>query len=146
MNTVTSTGSAGYLNWQQQNSWYQALANAVDVFFPSLYTLYAGESFEAQWPTYARANIAEAKRLAPSKPVYPFLWMLYHNSNAIGALQDIRYKFFYEQLKTCGDYADGVVVRGGSGMTFDATKPWWRAVQDWLQSPRVKIRSRCTSY
>ncbi len=91
--------------WQAANDALAPLAEAVDVIFPSLYAFYEDQQ---GWVDYAEANIAEAKQYG--KPVVPFLWPRYHNSNAERGLQYLEADYWQLQLDTVRDLADGVVV------------------------------------
>ncbi len=75
--------SPDYIAWQKENDSLAPIASKADMLFPSLYTFYDDPN---GWVTYAKANVAEAKRY--NKPIYPFLWPRYHDSNAA-----LKYKF-----------------------------------------------------
>ncbi|MEM7576851.1 MAG: hypothetical protein AAF328_05180, partial [Planctomycetota bacterium] len=55
----------------------QPLIEAVDVIFPWLYTMIDVEDID-QWELWAEKSVRESRRIAPGKPVYPFLWFRYH--------------------------------------------------------------------
>ena len=71
-----------YIAWQKNNDCYRSLANQVDYIFPSLYTSYPAPEFTKGWIRFATQNIQEVRRLS-SKPVYPFIWMQYHDSTGL---------------------------------------------------------------
>jgi hypothetical protein len=60
------------------NDHLRGLVSSLDVSLPSLYTFY---DYQPGWVTYAIANIMEARRMNPGKPVFAFLWPQYHDSN-----------------------------------------------------------------
>ena len=66
--------------WHNNNLRLRPLGDAVDIIFPSLYTFYSDSASISCWPSYAQANIREARIYG--KPVVPFLWMRYHSTNA----------------------------------------------------------------
>jgi Hyaluronidase len=113
--------SAEYKRWQVENDAYQSLANAVDVMLPSLYTFYDDI---AGWETYAVANLREARRLAPNKPIYPYLWPQFHNSNSQLGYQFVSREMWARELEVVARYADGVVL-WGSGEGWNEQAPWW---------------------
>src|SRR5207249_9613783 len=77
---------------------------------PSRYTFYD----DAQgWVKYALANVAEARRIADGRPVYPFLWPQYHYSNARLGSQYIDGNLWSLELRTMYAHADGLVIWGG---------------------------------
>jgi len=86
----------------------EGLADKVDCIMPSLYTFYEDQD---GWETYARANIAEARRYG--KQVYPFLWAHYHNSNATLGGQLIGLDYWRRQVALCRELADGIIAWGG---------------------------------
>jgi Bacterial Ig domain/Hyaluronidase len=123
--------------WQSANDYHAPLTNEVGALYPSLYTFYENR---AGWVNYARANIAEAKRLAPGRPVYPFLWMQYHDSAGALARTYIPYDFWKLQLQTIKDAgADGVVIwggvtTGGNPDSWDENRGWWIATKDFMST------------
>jgi hypothetical protein len=98
------------------------LKDHVDFVFPSLYTFYDDP---AGWAVYAKANVAEARKAG--KPVYPFLWMQYHDGNAKLASQWLPREVWRQELELCRRTADGVVI-WGCGTTNSEGKyvipPW----------------------
>lgn len=119
-----------YTQWQKKNDITAPLAYFMDAFFPSIYTLYEDiDRFEI----YAKAQIEECRRYDPNKPVYPFIWPLYHNAVFPSTLkyQYIPYESFLNQLKVIYKYADGVVIwqDNGSAIWSDAV-PWIRALNE----------------
>ncbi len=139
-----------YMAWQKNNDCYKPLANMVDILFPSLYTFYDETSdkyFEGGhiggWLKYATANIKEARRLS-NKPVYPFLWMQYHDSNPTAGLNLIPGPFWKLQLETMQKLADGLVIWGSisktsslqkfESLTWDEQSEWWVETKLFLQN------------
>ena len=103
---------ATYDAWRAANARLAAIAQYVDAVFPSLYTFYdyysAGAA--AGWVKYAQANIEEAKSYG--KPVFPFIWMRYHDSNATLKYQYLPAEFWRLQLDTIEPLAKGGVGLG----------------------------------
>ena len=121
--------SAGYLAWQQQNDAVAPIAQQASALFPSLYTFYTDQ---VGWQKYAIANIAEARRIAPGKPVYVFLWPQYDASTGAqggGYLPDA---YWQMELETAKQYADGVVIWGGWTETWDNNASWWLETQQFM--------------
>jgi Hyaluronidase len=108
--------SAGYLAWQQENDAVAPIAQQADALFPSLYTFYTDQ---AGWKKYAIANIAEARRIAPGKPVYVFLWPQYDASTGAQGGDYLPDAYWQMELETAKQYADGVVIWGGWTETWD---------------------------
>ncbi|RWM80803.1 MAG: hypothetical protein EOR81_07450 [Mesorhizobium sp.] len=126
-------GAAALGDWKQQNtSIASSLVPYVDVLFPSLYTFYGDKD---AWIAYAQANIGEARRIAPEKPVYCFLWPQFHKTLAF-----LPGEFWYAQLKTCRRLADGIVIwgtmRGGPSdgpADWNEKAEWWQATLKFLR-------------
>jgi hypothetical protein len=125
---VDGTQSPNYLDWQKQNNTVAPIAQQANALFPSAYTFYTDQ---VGWKTYAIAQIAEARRIAPGKPVYLFLWPQYDNGQAQGGdyLSDDYWKM---ELETAKKYADGVVIWGGWKQTWDDNASWWLDTQQFM--------------
>lgn len=119
---VSNENSLGYLDWQKENDNIKEIADQVDVLFPSLYTFYNNRN---AWKKYAIAQISEARRLGPNKPVIVFLWPQYHNSNVFLRGKYLPREYWRLQLDTARQYADGLVIWGGWKQNWDPTAPWW---------------------
>jgi hypothetical protein len=117
---IRGEGDESYKDWDLENSNLQEIADTVDVIFPSLYTFYPDQN---GWKIYATANIKEARKYG--KPVYPFLWPEYHNSNITYGGQLIPADFWRLELMTCSQLADGIVVWGGWQKNWDDNAAWW---------------------
>ena len=128
-------------DWQRENDAIQALADLQDVLYPSLYTFYADQK---GWVEYARAQIAEARRMAKGKPVFAFLWPEYHNSNQLLGCQFVGEDYWRLQLETVSRLADGMVIWGGWDVCskpggqrrWDANSKWWAITQTFLAPPK----------
>lgn len=131
-------GHPCYDTWREEGRLYAPLIHEVDALFPSLYTFF--EDRDA-WRDYAIRHVKEARRLAPDKPVYPFIWPATHHMRK-GELRYIEPSYWLLQLHTLAEHADGIVIWGG----FDPVRrkrevwsdqaPWWRVTVDWLASRR----------
>jgi hypothetical protein len=120
---VRGPSSKAYKSWQRENDALHSLANAVDLTFPSLYTFYNDKD---GWKTFARAQIDEARRVAPDRPVFPFLWPRFHESNRSLQNAYIDAAFWRMQLDFCRDHADGLVIWGGFKETWNERADWWQ--------------------
>lgn len=72
-------GHANYNAWQAENDEYNFL-DEVDIVFPSIYSV--SDTTNANLIVYMQENLREARRLGGNKPVYPFIWNLWHDSIA----------------------------------------------------------------
>jgi hypothetical protein len=115
------SGKSTYVHrqWIHENKAVEGIAETIDVVFPSLYTFYPDQK---EWEKYAIENIKAARMYG--KPVYAFLWPMYHDStNRKG--QYISQEYWRFQLEVCRKYADGVVIWGGWKERWDDNAPWW---------------------
>jgi hypothetical protein len=136
---AAGSSTSGYRDWQRENDAVKPIADSVDAVFPSLYTF---DMTVEQWTASAEANLSEARRIAPGKPVYCFLWPQFHEA-ARQAYQFVPTDFWRAELQTCWDHADGIVLWGGfttqpdnrfHALPWDAKAPWWVATQSFLSS------------
>jgi hypothetical protein len=123
-------------SWMAENDQARALAGAVDVLYPSLYTFYPDE---AGWRKYAIAQIEEARRYGGGKPIYVFLWPQYHESNQRLGGQYLPEDYWLLQLQTAREFADGIVIWGGWGSDnrpakWDDRAPWWKATKEFMET------------
>ena len=121
-----------YQSWMAENDQIRPLADAVDVFFPSIYTF---SPDRAKWKKYAIAQIAEARRLGNGKPVYVFLWPQYHESATPASLVHtyLPAEYWLLQLQTARDYADGIVLWGNASEWVN-NAPWWNATIEFMKN------------
>ncbi|GGU47689.1 hypothetical protein GCM10010211_09620 [Streptomyces albospinus] len=89
--------------------WGRALAAHEDVFLPSLYT--DSKDSEARWQHRLDQARAEAKQLAPGKPVYPFLWPQFRDRAGSGRY--VSPALWSYELQACGKADRAAVVWGG---------------------------------
>src|SRR5262249_9334700 len=100
--------------WAAENDRVRPLAQKVDAVYPSLYSFYDDI---AGWEKSALATLSGARRPAPGKPVYPFLWPQFHESNKKLAGQYVSAAMWRQQLEFVRQHADGAVLWGGWGGT-----------------------------
>jgi hypothetical protein len=110
-----------YQQWQAANDRLASLVARVDYLFPSLYTFYDDP---AGWQYYAEGTIQEARRFG--KPVFPFLQMYYHPSNATIGGDELSRAAWRAELDTTRELADGAVIWGGWQMNWNGNARWWR--------------------
>lgn len=115
--------------WQAANDRLRPLAGRMDYIFPSLYTFHDDQT---SWEAYARGNIDEAKRYG--KPVYPFLWMQYHESNKALSGTAVPPDYWRRQLDLVRKHADGVVI-WGPGHRWSSKWKWWEVTEEFLAEP-----------
>jgi hypothetical protein len=116
---------AEYSDWLSANEDMRALAGNVDILMPSLYTFYKDAK---GWLTYAKATIDACKKF--NKPIYPFLWFEYHDSNFLLRNHEIDVDFWKIQLQFCHENCDGLILWGGSQRNWSESAAWWQAVMD----------------
>jgi hypothetical protein len=133
---IKGTSSQERLSWMAENDQVRDLAGAVDVLFPSLYTFYPDQ---AAWRRYAIAQIEEARRYGNGKPVYVFLWPQYHESNSILGGSYLPEDYWLLELQTAREFADGIVIWGGSGgnnqpLKWDERAAWWETTKEFMET------------
>lgn len=118
---VTSQFPEELREWNLVNQELRVVAELVDVIFPSLYTYYANSN---EWRSYA-SRLIDAARIY-NKPVYPFLWFEYHDSNAELVNKEIDPMAWRKELQLCKEQADGVVLWGGYRHRWNNDAIWWQ--------------------
>ena len=122
------------MRWMDTNNRLRGLGNIVDMTFPSLYNLVDDDS---RWFDFATANILEAKRIAPGKPCYPFLWPEYHPNAKAKKGQAVPAGMFRRQLEHLRERADGVVIWTLSktkNVDFKNIPAWWGELIDFMDT------------
>lgn len=126
--------SPRYQKWQAGNARLQPIAATVDVIFPSLYTYYPDPQ---AWVRFAIRQIRAAKKYG--KPVYPFLWPQYHDSNRQLGGQYLPASYWKLELETVRAHANGVVIWGGWDLKrdrpakWDDQAPWWQVTKEFMK-------------
>jgi hypothetical protein len=126
---IDGSNSTKYLAWQQQNNAVTPIAQQASALFPSAYTFYTDQ---AGWQKYAIAQVAEARRIAPGKPVYLFLWPQYDDGKGAQGGDYLPDAYWQMELETAKKYADGVVIWGGWNQTWDSNASWWLETQRFM--------------
>lgn len=134
---IKDSSTSEYRQWQAENDRFLSVAAAVDVIAPSLYTFYDDVD---GWKRYAVANLSEARRLAQGKPVYPFIWPQYHNSNRKLDGQYLSADYWLLQLQTLETHADGVVIWAGGPGPWQEDAEWWKATLAFIESSHKVCR------
>jgi len=100
------------------------LAEAVDAFFPSMYTF---KDDRVAWKNKVDDLIQRAHELTPGKPVYPYIWPQYHRgaSKQLQFIDGAYWKFQLDTVRKCG--ARGVVIWSSESPGWNAKAEWWQA-------------------
>ncbi len=138
---VASPDSDDFQAWRRENEDFSRLGEAVDVVFPSLYTFYRDPD---GWRRYAKAQIEMARTYG--KPVYAFLWPVFHDSNRRLGGRYIGDAYWRMELETVHALADGLVIWGGWGKDgrrpWDPEAAWWRVTRAFIDEvSRTRGRS-----
>lgn len=123
------SGDAGKIAaWQARNNARQELNNDCDLMFPSLYTFYDDQEGILE---YMKRNLDEQRRLTLRKPVYPFVWPRYHNSNQTLGGQEIPASYWARIVNEVYAHGvDGVVFwDANSAVDWDDRGDWWEATE-----------------
>lgn len=126
------------IRWKNTNNDLLDFSKNVDVVFPSLYTFYGDKE---GWKKYAVEHLKEAKKYG--KPVYAFLWPLYHESNFLNKHDYIGDEYWKMQLEIVKKYADGLVLWGGwdfenkRPMKWDENSAWWAVTKKFLEEQKT---------
>ena len=127
---IDVTSSPEYRAWMAENDQLRPLSSVVDAFYPSIYTFYTDQ---AQWKSYAIAQIAEARRNGGGKPIYIVLWPQYHDSNLLLRGSYLPADYWLLQLQTAREYADGVVI-WDVATNWNENAVWWNTTKEFMKT------------
>ncbi len=112
------------------------LAKAVDAFFPSMYTF---DDNLDKWKGKMAQLVREAHKMAPGKPIYPYIWPKYHKGAAkSGQLTAEHWKFELDAARECR--ADGVVIWGASSTKENPV--WWQETLKFIDTKPIVERGK----
>ncbi len=126
---------AARVAWEAANARLAPLAASIDFVAPSLDTYYVDPE---GWNYFAAATLDEAAKYG--KPVVPVINRDVRESSA-HAGEEVPDAFWAQQREFVADRAngaDGVILAGGAGRTWDPGAAWWRTTEAFaraLQSP-----------
>jgi len=89
--------------------------DVLDYMSPSCYDFYVGNDTEL----YVKGNCLEAKRVGGSRPIYPFVWPCYHDSNAEVGGKPIPLDEWRQHIRWVMKYADGCIIWGVPEQGFE---------------------------
>jgi len=124
-------------SWRAADDQIKFLVDSVDYLLPSIYPWYADTT---EFCGYARAIIAEAKRIAKGKPVYPVISPQAFSTGDLTLGVPVSYDYFARMLKVVKDAgADGVIIWGSTLMApnnyqWDDNAGWWTALKEFTAS------------
>jgi len=128
---IQAPSEPAYKKWQVDNDRVKIIADQVDAVFPSLYTI---SSSPQHWRTRALASLNESRRIAPGKPIYPFVWPYYHSQGGkIPSGTPVEAEYWQYQLEFLKKHTDGLVLWGGYKKNFSKELEWWRITQDFIK-------------
>jgi hypothetical protein len=103
---------------------------------PSLYTFYDSPHDRSDWVRWARMTLTEARRYG--KPVYPFLWPQFHESDPKVAGKPVPGDYWQMELETVHPLADGIILWGGWSngrqTPWDEQTEWWQVTKRFAAS------------
>jgi hypothetical protein len=110
----------------------RTLARHVDALFPPMYTF---DDDRAAWARRADNEAAEARALAPGRPVYFYLWPQYHDGTP-RQFQFLDADTWAFQLRTALRVADGIVLWSPGRFDWTDATGWWAATQRFVRELR----------
>lgn len=121
--------------WRSFMDKYKAIADYVDVAMPTCYT---SMPTLISWQKLFLETIRKTREMFPGKPVYPFLWPVWHDgSEKVGNYIGDEYWQF--QLNQCRRHCDGAIIWGGwdtvgslGKLPWDDSASWWKIAQQYL--------------
>lgn len=116
--------------WRAENDAIRPVIDNCDLMFPSLYTFYDDRRGTIE---YMKRNLDEQWRLTgSSKPIYPFVWPRYHESNRTLGGQEIPGDYWEQIVTAVLDHNTGGVVFWNytPRVPWRSVEGWWPVTQD----------------
>lgn len=134
---VDTAHTAQRAAWQQRNEQaHQDLIPHVDAIFPSLYNF---DDDAPRWLFNAKNTLVEARKFG--KPTYCYLWPQFHSNNKQLAGQYVSRELWRQELETCKELADGIVIWDHAPKTeWDPKAPWWQETLAFLRAHGLSPR------
>ena len=109
----------------------QELIAAVDAFCPSMYNF---DDNQKGWKHKLQGLVQQAHRIAPGKPVYPYMWPGYHvgTGKSMHLLTGEHWKFELDTAHECG--ADGLIIWGNPKAHWKDKSTWWEETLNFMAS------------
>jgi hypothetical protein len=126
---ITDTSSQERQSWTAENDQIRALAGAVDVLYPSLYTFYPDQ---AGWKKYAIAQIEERGE-SRRKPVYVFFGAISDSAVTEALFASDCGCLSWADKRICPRLSSGVdgAVKGPE---WDDSAPWWNITKEFMKN------------
>ena len=124
--------------WKHNDDTLSPLTSTLDYLAPSLYLYYPESTLPYSY--YAPRHIAEARRIAPTKKIFPFISPAYHPSGPL-ANTYTNYAGMINVLNVIkASGADGCIIFAGNGSMGSqygdwataSMSDWWQAIKDFL--------------
>ena len=122
--------------WEEQHLNLLPFVEHVDALFPSLYTAHTDPE---KWEILANEYIRIARKIAGDKPVYAYLWPMYHPGVKGKKDHFVEGAYWKKQLQVTYDLADGIVLWGGwnnGPMDWDENAEWWQVTKKFVNENR----------
>lgn len=132
-----------YAKWHYANIRAKRLAEYVDVICPDLYTFYNNEN---AWKSYAVLALNESKMY--NKPVLPFIWPEFHDSNSELKNTFIDSSLWEKEVSFLFKNADGIIIWGGRNLQmhtpriWDDKAKWWCITKELILQERTKSQQK----
>jgi hypothetical protein len=123
--------------WHAADDKIAFFADSVDYLAPGIYPWYQDTT---EFCAYARAVVAETKRIAHGKPVYPIISPQAFSVGNLTLGVPVGHDYFARMLKVVKDAgADGVIIwastlEGPNNYQWDANAGWWAALKEFMAS------------
>lgn len=130
--------------WLNVNNLLLPVANAINISFPSFYTLRKDDTSSFRKMVQMQSQLIKQQKR--DIPVYGFLWPQYHPSSGMANqfIDDQTWKF---ELETLYKYCDGIVIWGTPYiydnkklvyMNWDENANWWKVTQQFITAHQIK--------
>jgi hypothetical protein len=132
-----------YNKWRHANIRAKRLSAYVDIICPDLYTFFNNEN---AWNTYAILAINESKMY--NKPVLPFIWPEFHDSNSELKNTFIDSSLWEKEVSFLFKNADGIIIWGGRNLQmhtpriWDDKAKWWCITKELILQERTKSQQK----
>lgn len=130
--------------WLSMNQKLIPIAKKSDFITVVAYTL---NDNKEEWLYALKESVNQARKLAPNKNIYIFLWPQYFNRNENYNEDFFHSSFWYYQLEKCYELADGIILwmppynirnKMRTELSWNEEDGWWIRTKEFIKTNQIQ--------